>query len=326
MDDKQLPPDTRMTTFIEVTQATLAQYARNFPFVTLFLASSFVAYLFTLLVNTALYTAMMLAAGFAAGYVLAVPELGAVSLAMFQYTGTGLDRTVRRWRGQARELMAMEDDNGINDSVFPASSGCSIDGQHLQLSLESKELEDALNELMDCFMRDFIDGWFQPLNHSHSTDFQAQTRSSLNAVALNLMEHVKHLSHPQRTMDLMTLLLYSVSNVLIVHMREYRTFCTSQLDIHAFMSQTDAYHGSFLASHQNDRLRSITLILLTRLASKRDVGSLALREVLRELVSTSALMPLVEYISKPANINRLIVQLLLPVVEAKHGTESGSVF
>lgn len=79
-------------------------------------------------------------------------------------------------------------------------------------------VDKTINQLLDLFMRDFIYFWYSPLKWTNGFQFEQSLRSSLAAVIMNLIEYGQRLLNQNKFADAMSMIIYSIGNVLIVHL------------------------------------------------------------------------------------------------------------
>ncbi|KAI8839953.1 hypothetical protein BC829DRAFT_403549 [Chytridium lagenaria] len=150
------------------------------------------------------------------------------------------------------------------------------------------EIDGELTKFLDFFIRDFINGWFDPLNHSKSSEFPSAVHAALRHSFITL-------GFAAARMNVVTAVV-PISQSLVHHIREYRQYEQSSLDLPAYLAPTQQ-HLRRLSAH-------IALSILPR----SDKGSPVVFSFVRELLATTVLNSLVESISDPDVINRAIVE------------------
>lgn len=255
--------------------------------------------LLLLLLPIRLYCALALG-GLCLGYVLAAPAAVAASGRAGQSQGerTLLDR-----------LMA------------PLSLGSKHHPERLpsaKLAI-SPDIDAELNSLLEAIIKDVINAWYVPLCKSGEDDFQACVRSTINAAIMNLIRFAS-----SRNKDTITLMLYGITNALIVHMEEYRLFEEAKGPMDKFLD-SGLGRRTYMRSYcqELDHLRQVAGLLLKKLLPKQESRSILLNSLLREVISGNALVGLIDRISDPDFINEQIVKFLQDPAEATPEVEAG---
>jgi sorting nexin-14 len=161
-----------------------------------------------------------------------------------------------------------------------------------------------LDALLDDIITEIVNPWFVPLCKSGENEFQSCVRSTINAAVMNLIKFGSAINN-----DTTTLLIYGVTNALIVHMEEYRRFETSKLPLDRFVMS----HRSRRTHHKNyseelEHLRQVAGLLLKKLAPKQESRSILLNSLMKEIISGNALAGLIDRIADPDFINEQIVK------------------
>ncbi|KAK9720266.1 phosphatidylinositol binding [Basidiobolus ranarum] len=180
-----------------------------------------------------------------------------------------------------------------------------VSEQPTQLSI-SPQIDNSLNRIFTYFIRDFIQYWFEPLNISKSSEFEITVRNSLNDIAVNFSAHARG-----DNVDRSLMMIYALSNTLIVHMREYRDFEASVLPLNSYLLENPNSPFNQLHDEQSQitHIQRMSKVILTRLLSKRDASSPCLIALFTEILTTSTIAPTLEAFSDPDWINQLIISI-----------------
>ena len=187
----------------------------------------------------------------------------------------------------------------------------------VQLSV-SPAIDNALDSLFDELVREIISVWYVPLCKSGNTEFQSCVRSTFNAAVMSLVKLSSGF-----TKDTLTLIIYGVTNALIVHMEEFRSLETSRLSLDRFLASGRSrrtHHRNY--TEELDHLRQVAGLLLKKLLPRQESRSILLNSLLREIISGNALVGLIDRLADPVLINETIIKLLqnpkdaLPRIEA----------
>lgn len=183
----------------------------------------------------------------------------------------------------------------------------------------SPAIDCALDALVDELIGEIINTWYVPLCKSGNTEFQACVRSTINAAVMNLVRLGSTL-----TKDTLTLIIYGLTNALIVHMEEFRSLEASRLSLDRFIASGRSrrtHHRHYC--EELEHLRQIAGLLLKKLLPKQESRSILLNSLLREVISGNALVVLVDRLADPVFINETIIKLLQSPKEALPTVEAG---
>lgn len=167
-------------------------------------------------------------------------------------------------------------------------------------------IDAELDHLLSSLLVEIINPWFVPLCISGEDDFQSCVRSTINAAIMNLVRFAS-----SGNKDTLTLIIYGLTNALIVHMEEFRAFESSKVPIDRFIHSGRTkriHHKSF--SDQLEHIRQILGILLKKLLPKQESRSILVNSLLKEVLSGAFLHAFIEKASDPDFINGLIVKAL----------------
>lgn len=176
-------------------------------------------------------------------------------------------------------------------------------------------IESELGFLLDDIINDIINLWYVPLCRSGEIDFQLCVRSTINAAINRLLLYCK-----SRNKDMLTLMIYGVTNALVVHMEEYKALEVSKLSYDKFLSgghSRRTHVGGYLAELEN--LRKIAGVFLKKLLPKQESRSILLNSLLKEILSGNVLSVLIDKLADPDFINESIIKIFQGSV--KIGTE-----
>lgn len=182
--------------------------------------------------------------------------------------------------------------------------------------------------MLDLFIRDYIKVWYEPINFSKSKEVERNVRSSLNGIVMNAIEYFKFISNSNKNGDSLMMITYGIANSLIVHLREFRLFKNSKKSVEYYVmsnkDKTSVFSTEELSNETlTQRLSNLAQFLLKRLVPSVDQGSIIMMSILREIVSTSLLLPLVDHFSNPDTLNQVFIDLLTDVEEDPKESLSG---
>ncbi|TPX56108.1 hypothetical protein PhCBS80983_g04783 [Powellomyces hirtus] len=162
-----------------------------------------------------------------------------------------------------------------------------------------------IEPLVDHIMRDFIDNWFQNINHSRSPAFPQAVREALEHGFLKLKDSLS-------TTRLTPQIILPVFQRVIAHLREYRALEASTLGLAEYQNRNPK--SPFNAHRNRDdvisHLRVISMLLAVELLPRADKSSPVVFEFANEILATSVLLPIVEMCSDPDWINQQLVSYL----------------
>ncbi|KAI8903313.1 PXA domain-containing protein [Gorgonomyces haynaldii] len=149
------------------------------------------------------------------------------------------------------------------------------------------KLESHLKELVDYIVRDFIWNWYQRLCHSKSQEFPNAVREGLLQVFVSLGMALSQV-HP-------TMLLLSIGQTLNGFVKEYRQFQDTEQTMEQFLLEHPKSRLNGFKTEQMvlDHLRDLSMRIAVSLLPRQDRQSPILFAVVREIVATSVLWPLV---------------------------------
>ncbi|KAI8839250.1 PXA domain-containing protein [Chytridium lagenaria] len=164
------------------------------------------------------------------------------------------------------------------------------------------EIDGELTKFLDFFIRDFINGWFDPLNHSKSSEFPSAVHAALRHSFITL-------GFAAARMNVVTAVV-PISQSLVHHIREYRQYEQSSLDLPAYLARNPAskFNRHLDPKATQQHLRRLSAHIALSILPRSDKGSPVVFSFVRELLATTVLNSLVESISDPDVINRAIVE------------------
>jgi len=175
--------------------------------------------------------------------------------------------------------------------------------EYAKLSI-SPAIDAELDFFLDSLLKEVIDNWYVPLCLSGEPDFQSCVRSTINAAIMNL---IKCASSGNK--DTVTLIIYGITNALIVHMEEFRLFEESRLPLDRFLASgrtRRVHHRNF--SEDLEHIRQVIALLLKKLLPRNESRSILVNSLLREIISSSLLAGAIEKITEPDFVNEQIVK------------------
>ena len=178
----------------------------------------------------------------------------------------------------------------------------------LEFDINDLPLEPTLLNEVEKFaeyvVRDFINELFyNKINHSKSSDFPDSVIQGLKMVMLKL--GVCQVNP--------TDLLLALFRVLISHVKEYKKFDLTLLDMKDYLETN--LHSKFHRLKDRDslihHLREISMKLCVYLLPKSERSSLCGFAIVQEILATTVLLPILEKISQPDLINSALLSLLM---------------
>lgn len=163
----------------------------------------------------------------------------------------------------------------------------------------SHNVDKALKEVFDYAYRDYILSWYTPLSHD-----KGQLNSMLSE---DWWQVIGQLRSRLANIDLVNVVCYDSIRILHTHFTDLKAAsarpdeCTRPFPLHPCLISPD----SELAF-----LRCVARILLLCLLPPKDAMSPTLRCCLTEVITTKVLKPLVEVLSDPDSINRMLLSQL----------------
>ncbi|XP_053735002.1 sorting nexin-25 [Synchiropus splendidus] len=163
----------------------------------------------------------------------------------------------------------------------------------------SHNVDKALKEVLDYAYRDYILSWYIPLSYD-----KGQLYSMLSE---DWWQMISQLRSRLAEIDLVNVVCYDSIRILHTHFTDLKAAsarpdeCARPFPLHPCLVNPD----SELAF-----LRCVARILLLCLLPKKDAKSHTLRCCLTEVITTKVLKPLVEVLSDPDSINRMLLSQL----------------
>lgn len=163
----------------------------------------------------------------------------------------------------------------------------------------SHNVDKALKEVFDYSYRDYILSWYVPLSRDEGQLFQMLTE--------DFWEMSRQLRGRLANMDLVNLVCNDTVKTLHTHFCDLKIASTRMED----PPRPFLLHPCLQSPEEELRfLRCCARLLLLCLLPARDARSYSLRVVLVEVITTKVLKPLVEVLSDPDYINRMLLSQL----------------
>ncbi|CAO3672177.1 unnamed protein product [Umbelopsis ramanniana] len=146
------------------------------------------------------------------------------------------------------------------------------------------------------------------MNFYGNKEFEDEIRVTINATVEALERSIQ--AHDSN--DLLLAMLYGVANSLIIHMREYREFEDSQLDLHEFTRRHPSSPFSQLLSRdeQHQQLRELGYSFIQKMVPKEDLTSPIVAAFFKEVFASYALESILSLLCDPDYLNLCIVDVL----------------
>lgn len=163
----------------------------------------------------------------------------------------------------------------------------------------SHNVDKALREVFDYAYRDYILSWYTPLSHD-----EGQLHSMLSD---DWRQVIGQLRSRLADIDVVNVVCYDIIRILHTHFTDLKAAsarpeeCARPFPLHPCLVGADSEQAF---------LRSIARILLLCLLPQKDARSHTLRCCLTEVITTKVLKPLVEVLSDPDSINRMLLSQL----------------
>lgn len=163
----------------------------------------------------------------------------------------------------------------------------------------SHNVDKALKEVLDLAYRDYILSWYVPLSQD-----QGQLYSMLSE---DWWQVIGQLRTRAAHIDLVNVVCYDTVRILHTHFTDLKAAasrpeeCARPFPLHPCLVSPDS-EVAFL--------RCVARILLLCLLPQKDAKSHTLRSCLTEVITTKVLKPLVEVLSDPDSINRMLLSQL----------------
>ncbi|KAG2177712.1 hypothetical protein INT44_008226 [Umbelopsis vinacea] len=182
-----------------------------------------------------------------------------------------------------------------------------------ELHLSDPTLTEKTTQLINYTLRDFVSIWWGPMNFYGNKEFEDEIRVTINATVEALERSIQ--AHDSN--DLLLAMLYGVANSLIIHMREYREFEDSQLDLHEFTRRNPSSPFSQLLSRdeQHQQLRELGYSFIQKMVPKEDLTSPIVAAFFKEVFASYALESALSLLCDPDYLNLCIVDVLNDAVE-----------
>lgn len=163
----------------------------------------------------------------------------------------------------------------------------------------SHNVDKALKEVFDYAYRDYILSWYVPLSHD-----EGQLYSMLSE---DWWQMIGQMRSRLADIDLVNVVCYDTIRILHTHFTDLKAAsarpeeCTRPFPLHPCLVSPDS---------ELTFLRCVARILLLCLLPQKDAKSHTLRCCLTEVITTKVLKPLVEVLSDPDSINRMLLSQL----------------
>lgn len=163
----------------------------------------------------------------------------------------------------------------------------------------SHNVDKSLKEVFDLTYRDYILSWYVPLSHDEGQLYSMLTEDWWQVMA-RLRSRLAHI-------DLVSVVCYDSIRVLHTHFTDLKAAsarpeeCARPFPLHPCLVSPEAELAF---------LRCVARILLLCLLPQKDAKSHTLRCCLTEVITNKVLKPLVEVLSDPDSINRMLLSQL----------------
>jgi hypothetical protein len=173
----------------------------------------------------------------------------------------------------------------------------------IQMEIET-ELKSSLDEFIGYIVRDFINSWYQNMNHSKSNEFLEAVHTSLYAAFVTLGKSISQVNP--------TDMILAVMKVVIEHVKEYRKFDLTGLDIKDYLEQNpdSRFHRIHSRGIIIEKLRQQAMKLSLSILPRADKNSAAVFGICREVVATSVLLTIIDKITAPVWLNETILNAI----------------
>ncbi|CAO3703785.1 unnamed protein product [Rhizopus stolonifer] len=181
-------------------------------------------------------------------------------------------------------------------------------GPQYKTELYNRSLQTVVNQLLDCFINEFISSWWKQLNIYNDTQFEKITKEKLNGVCVQ----VEKILMNQDKNDIVMSTLYGLANTLIIHMRECREFEESEISIEDYgrRNPQSPFAQLLTKEEQHRELRALSQTLLKRALVSSEKESDLLTTLLKELLATFLWGNILDILSDPDFLNCMIIDLL----------------
>lgn len=205
----------------------------------------------------------------------------------------------------------------LNEFVmqWPTSTPC-LQKSKLEVS---PLIDNELDRLLNSLLKSLINPWYIPLCKSSNWEFQASARACCDHAIMTLLKYIS-----TRDRDVVTFIIYGFAKVLLAHLVDYRKFETSRLSWDQFMASQDASQTFFKSYLEElEHLRSVAGLLLSKLLPKTESKGTLLTQLLKEIIASNALSPLIDKLTDPDFINERIVESFSDRNRLMSGLEPG---
>ncbi|XP_033743124.1 sorting nexin-25-like [Pecten maximus] len=163
----------------------------------------------------------------------------------------------------------------------------------------SRNIDLALQEVIDLSLRDFVLTWYE--------DLSKDQESLLTAIKGDVWIVIKQLSTRLSKVDMMKLITQDVVEKLHSHFTEIRTAAKSS-DSNVGDDRKFSLHP-WLASEASERqfLSQLCEVLLLIFLPDNYNGCTTIRHILREIITSSGLQPMVDMVCDPDYINEKLI-------------------
>ncbi|KAJ3093138.1 sorting nexin 13 [Quaeritorhiza haematococci] len=206
-------------------------------------------------------------------------EPRADKLGLFNAT---VDGAVVPWQVDTQDIKAAPRTSSLSITVPPA-------------------IEESMGRLLDYIVRDFINNWYNGLNHSGSPEFPATVRTSLRLAIVQSGIEARRTN--------LTAAVLPIFRTLILHVREYRYYESLGCSLDEYIRQhPQSSYGHHLKKETTyAHLRNLSTLIVQSVLPKVDKQSPLVFSFCREIMATSVLLPMLETFSDPDWINQTIV-------------------
>ncbi|TPX57815.1 hypothetical protein SpCBS45565_g08145 [Spizellomyces sp. 'palustris'] len=165
-------------------------------------------------------------------------------------------------------------------------------------------VHNALEQFSGHIVRDFINNWYSNINHSGNMDFPEAVHTTVRHVFIKLGTSAKEIRP--------TALALPVFQTIILHMREYRAFESSSLQLDEYLSRNpnSAFNLHRTKDQVIEHLRRLSMHLAVELLPRGDKSSPIVFAFVQEILATSVLLPIVEMCSDSDWVNRQLLTFL----------------
>ncbi|KAI8924172.1 PXA domain-containing protein [Entophlyctis helioformis] len=161
-----------------------------------------------------------------------------------------------------------------------------------------------LDRIISYIVRDFIDGWYTRVNHSRSTEFP-------DSVTVSLREAFTTLGFMGSRLNPATLVL-SLIKTILTHVREYRFLEASGQSLADYRASNprSVFNRIVTDADVHEHLRDLAMRISIHILPRADRSSSVVFSIVREIVATSVLLPIVNKFADPDRINEMLLGAL----------------